>query len=215
MNKSKIGITGISVEVRFKKRRKMVEIREKNRLGRMHNNCKYLIFCVVLGILCSFSLIGNGEGMEKEVEKMKYGETILANGDFEKIDKAGKISEGWTFIPPQNGNGTLSIDKGRKDGYCAKITYTREVEGWGHGISQADTFGVKKGAWYEVKFLAKGEGAVLDKASVAVRNTKTWTNQLWINFAPSVKWKEFRFVFCATEDLSEDSVRLQFGFDAL
>jgi hypothetical protein len=79
-------------------------------------------------------------------------------------------------------------------------------------LCQINTVRLEKGRWYKISFAAKQQGIAGRAVHVAISNQKSWTNcGLQESFRVRANWKEFEFVFRATETISEQA-RLQFWY---
>ena len=139
----------------------------------------------------------------------------IDNGDFEAVNATGKALRGWTYIQPQNGDGTLSLDAGRTGGRCARVCCTRHEGFWGPGLGQTGTVGLEKGKWYTLSFWARGED-ITSGLVAALRDLKNWNdNPLWQQCHPGPSWRRFSARFRAGKDLAPAVSRLQFHFDSV
>ena len=111
-----------------------------------------------------------------------------------------------------------AIDEGFVGQFSQKITCSKftHLSSASHiMIAQNNTVQLEKGMWYRISFAAKQEGIISQLAKVAIVNRQTWFNSgLGESFQVTSQWKQFEFVFQATETILED-VRLQFWYTSI
>jgi len=82
-------------------------------------------------------------------------------------------------------------------------------------LCQKNTVQLMEGRWYRISFAAKQEGILSQVAQVAIVNSQTWLNSgLGERFQVTSQWKQFEFVFQATETVLENT-RLQFNYTSI
>jgi len=140
---------------------------------------------------------------------------MLKNGSFEIDTDGDGIADYWQFAGDNGVTATWSRDKGFKGQYSQKLTCTRfeYLSPASHVmLCQLNTMQIEKGNWYKISFSAKQEGIRGHAVQVAISNTKTWSNcGLQESFRVSQDWKQYEFVFQATETITENT-RLQFWY---
>ena len=143
-------------------------------------------------------------------------ENLVANGGFETDADGDGAPDGWATSGHPDVKQVLATDTGHDGGRSAKLTCTAFTgsSGWHHVmLCQVGVVGVKKGAWYRVRFRAKSEGKAARSVSVALSNTRTWKSTgLWQAFGPGREWQAFEFLFNAESTVPAKDSRLQIWF---
>lgn len=142
-------------------------------------------------------------------------ENIVKNGGFEQDTDGDGMADDWQFAGDKGVTVTWMRDEGFTGQFSQRLTCTRftSLSPASHAmLCQINTVRLEKGRWYKISFAAKQQGISGGAVHVAISNTKSWTNcGLQQSFRVHANWKEFEFVFKATETISED-VRLQFWY---
>ena len=140
---------------------------------------------------------------------------MVPNGDFgEDTDEDG-MADYWQFSGDEGVAATWARDKGFTGKFSQKLTCTRftYLSPASHAmLCQINTVQLEKGKWYRISFAAKQEGIRGRMAPVAISNMKLWRNcGLQESFRVTREWKQFEFIFQATETITEH-IRLQFWY---
>ncbi len=142
-------------------------------------------------------------------------ENMVKNGGFEEDTNGDGMAEPWQFSGDSGVTVTWKRDKGFAGRFSQKLncTHFRSLSPASHVmLCQMNTVRLEKGKWYKISFAAKHENMTSRAVQVAISNMKPWRNcGLRESFRVYRKWKEFEFVFRATETISEQ-VRLQFWY---
>ena len=139
----------------------------------------------------------------------------VRNGGFEMDADGNGMADHWQFAGDKAVVVTWKRDAGHAGRFSQSLTCTQFVSTSpaSHAmICQVDTLRLEKGKWYKISFAARQRSIPGRAVSVAISNTESWTNcGLQQSFRPSSNWKQFAFVFRATQTIS-DHVRLQFWY---
>ena len=142
---------------------------------------------------------------------------IVRNGGFERDTDGDGMSDQWQFAGDRGVTVTWMRDEGFEGRFSQKLTCTHfsSLSPASHVmLCQTNTVRLEKGEWYEISFAARQQGIAGQAVHVAISNMKSWTScGLQESFRVSSKWKEFKFVFRATETISEH-IRLQFWYNS-
>ncbi len=137
---------------------------------------------------------------------------LVANGSFESVVKGQPV--GWAAF----GAGltqTLTLDRGRTGGRCAKLACTEIAKGGGdrHSmLGQVGRIAVKKGGTYRFSGWFRAEHLRGRQVTVALKDTQTWDSVgLEVPVRLTRAWRRFETTFTATSDVSRTS-RLQIWF---
>jgi len=139
---------------------------------------------------------------------------LVKNGSFEVDTDGDGIADFWQYCPggsPDRLDVKLSRERGRKGGWCQRVTCTG-YEGGHVMLAQVGQVAVEGGKWYRLSFYVKGEGMERGIIYAALRDTKDWTD-LSAQFTVTVteEWQRRSFAFRATRTCHE-TTRLQFWF---
>ncbi|MHC4561060.1 MAG: carbohydrate binding domain-containing protein [Planctomycetota bacterium] len=140
---------------------------------------------------------------------------IVRNGNFEKDTDGDGMSDQWQFAGDQGVTATWMRDVGFVGQFSQKLACTqfRSLSPASHAmLCQVNTVQLEKGKWYKISFAARQQGISGKAVHIAISNTKSWTNcGLQESFRASSEWREFEFIFRATETVSANT-RLQFWY---
>jgi len=129
-------------------------------------------------------------------------ENIVRNGGFEADGDGDGMADHWQFAGDKGVAATWGRDAGFEGRFSQRISCSRftSLSAASHAmLCQVETVRLERGKWYRLSF-------------AAISNTKSWTNcGLRESARLREKWKEFEFVFRATETVSEGT-RLQFWY---
>jgi len=144
-----------------------------------------------------------------------WGENIVRNGDFEADGDGDGMADHWQFAGDKGVAATWGRDAGFEGRFSQRISCSRftSLSAASHAmLCQVETVRLERGKWYRLSFAARQKGISGGAVHVAISNTKSWTNcGLRESARLREKWKEFEFVFRATETVSEGT-RLQFWY---
>jgi len=142
-------------------------------------------------------------------------DSMIRNGGFEQDTDGDGMADHWQFAGDKEVTVTWMRDEGFVGQFGQKLacTHFTSVSPASHAmLCQTDTVRLEKDKWYRISFAARGQGIPGGAVHAAISNMKSWTNcGLEESFRAPSKWKEFEFVFRATETISEQ-VRLQFWY---
>jgi len=137
---------------------------------------------------------------------------LVFNGSFEQAVKG--VPAGWGAF----GAGltqTLTLERGRQGGKCAKLACTEIARGGGdrHAmLGQVGRVAVKKGGAYRFSFWVRAENMKGKQVTVALKDTETWDSVgLEVPVRLTRTWRRFETQFTATSDVAKTS-RLQIWF---
>jgi hypothetical protein len=141
---------------------------------------------------------------------------LVANGSFEQSLRRPGVPDDWSFAGNAAVHQRLSQDTGRDGKRCAKLECT-EFSGDGPDfhvmICQVGKVAVRRGQWYRMTLWAKAQGLKSGSVEAALSNTRRWENAgLEDVFTPGTEWREFQFLFRASQDLPAEASRLQIWF---
>ncbi|MHC4561061.1 MAG: carbohydrate binding domain-containing protein, partial [Planctomycetota bacterium] len=140
---------------------------------------------------------------------------IVRNGSFEKDTDGDGMSDQWQFAGDQGVAANWMRDVGFVGRFSQKLTCTqfKSLSPASHVmLCQVYTVRLEKGRWYKISFAARQQGISGKAVHIAISNTKSWTNcGLQESFRAYSEWREFEFVFRATETVSAN-IRLQFWY---
>ena len=138
----------------------------------------------------------------------------VANGDFSRVSDS-KPDE-WQVSGDQNVTQTLGVGRDAAGKPFAQLTCTRcepKTPASHAMICQVGCVSLVKGRSYEFSCRARAEGLAGRTVSVALSDTKTWTNcGLYEPLPVGAAWKAYKRLFYATRDVGPTS-RLQFWFN--
>ncbi len=143
------------------------------------------------------------------------GTDMIRNGDFELDTNGDGMADSWQF----SGDKGVIVNWARDAGFtgqfsqklqCTQFTSTSSAS---HAmLCQLNTLQLQKGQWYKISFAAKQQGIPGGGVQVAISDTQVWQNcGLNEAFQTRAAWREFEFVFQATQTIS-DHIRLQFWY---
>ena len=142
-------------------------------------------------------------------------DSMIINGGFEQDTDGNGMADNWYFVGDAGVTATWDLDEGFMEQFSQKITCTQFtlLSSASHVmLAQKNTVQLEEGMWYRFSFAAKQEGILSQVAQVAISDMKTWFNAgLGESFQVTGQWKQFEFVFQATETVLKDT-RLQFGY---
>jgi len=142
-------------------------------------------------------------------------ENMVVNGSFEQDTDGDGMADDWQFAGDSNVTATWARDEGFAGRFSQKLMCTsfRSRSPASHAmLCQVNTIRLTKGKWYRISFAARQHDIAGGAVHVAISNTKSWDNcGLSQSFRAGHKWKEFAFVFRATQTIS-DHTRLQFWY---
>ena len=142
-------------------------------------------------------------------------DSMIINGGFEQDTDGNGMADNWYFVGDAGLTATWDLDEGFMEQFSQKITCTQFtlLSSASHVmLAQKNTVQLEEGMWYRFSFAAKQEGILSQVAQVAISDMKTWFNAgLGESFQVTGQWKQFEFVFQATETVLKDT-RLQFGY---
>ncbi|MCX7044772.1 MAG: endo-1,4-beta-xylanase [Candidatus Sumerlaeota bacterium] len=170
--------------------------------------CATVFFATIVFSLCPFSqcpLGGDVSAAEPE--------NLVANGDFSRVTN-GK-PDGWQISGDQNVEQKLEAIKDENGRPTAKLTCARCDPGSpsSHAmLAQVGMVRLAKGRVYEFSCRMQSEKLVSRSVSVALQDTKDWTNcGLHDSCAVGSAWTTIRRFFTATRDVGPTG-RLQIWF---
>ncbi len=133
---------------------------------------------------------------------------LVRNGSFEQVSV--DQPEGWSLT--QHGNEcALGVAPDAKGGHAARLSCSRFQHGWVI-MAQDGVVKVKKGQWYRLSFLRRGE-RLRGGAAVALFNRKPWAKcGLCESFDADRTWRRKTIYFRATRDA--DDTRFEFYFSS-
>jgi hypothetical protein len=145
-------------------------------------------------------------------------DNMVINGGFEQDTDGDGMADNWYFSGDGGVTATWTRDQGFVGQYSQKITCTQLTHLSSSSyviLAQKNTVQLVEGMWYKISFAAKQEGILSQVALVSISNTITW-HDVGLNkwFQVTSQWKQFEFVFQATETLLDNS-RLQFGYASI
>jgi len=140
---------------------------------------------------------------------------IVRNGGFEQDTDGNGMADHWQFAGDKGVTVTWMRDRGFAGQFSQRLTCTHftSLSPASHAmLCQINTVRLEKGKWYKISFAARQQSIPGRAVHVAISNTKSWTNcGLQESFRVPTNFKEFQFIFKATETISEH-VRLQFWY---
>jgi len=140
---------------------------------------------------------------------------MVRNGGFEQDSDNDGMADHWKFAGDQGVVATCKRDAGYQGRFSQRLTCEQfaGVSPASHAMMcQFDTLRLEKGKWYRISFAARQRSIISRAVSIAISNTESWTNcGLREAFRPSSDWKEFAFVFKASQTIT-GNVRLQFWY---
>lgn len=138
-----------------------------------------------------------------------------ANAGFEEDADGNGMADNWQFTGDSGVAATWGLDEGFRGRFSQRLSCTEftSLSSASHAmICQLDTVKLEKGGWYRISFAARQQGIPGGALHVAISNTESWGNcGLQESARVRDKWKEFEFVFRATQTIS-DHIRLQFWY---
>ena len=139
---------------------------------------------------------------------------LVRNGDFETVGSNAMPDQWKASGDSRLVEQELSADIGRDGGHCAKLhcrQFEHKTPACHAMLCQMDV-PMKRGQDYRVTFWAKGESITADTVSIAISDTREWSNcGLNAALVPTVQWRPYEFIFRATRDCPKGS-RLQLWF---
>jgi len=144
-------------------------------------------------------------------------QNIVRNGGFEKDTDGDGMADQWQFAADKAVVARWERDEGYKSQFSQKLICTA-FEGRSPAshamLCQVNTIRMDKGKWCKISFAARQQGITGGAIKVAISNTKSWSNcGLQESFRPSSKWREYEFIFRATQTIT-NNVRLQFWYNS-
>jgi len=140
---------------------------------------------------------------------------IVRNGGFEEDADGDGMADAWQYAGDKGVTVTWARDAGRQSRFSQKLTCTQfsSVSAASHVmLCQMDTMRLSEGRWYKISFAARQQDIPGRAVQVAISHTRSWTNcGLQESFRVPSTWKDFQFVFRATQTVSEHT-RLQFWY---
>ncbi|MFC1715916.1 carbohydrate binding domain-containing protein [Candidatus Poribacteria bacterium] len=141
---------------------------------------------------------------------------MIRNGEFELDTDEDGMADHWNFSGDQGVAATWARDQGFIGEFSQKLTCTQftSLSPASHVmLCQINTVQLEKGKWYKISFAARQEGIRSRAIQLAISNMKIWSNcGLQESLRAPREWKQFEFVFQASQTISED-VRLQFWYN--
>jgi len=141
-------------------------------------------------------------------------ENLVANGDFAEAAD-GKPAH-WSAAGDQGVDQRLEIAKDAAGNPYARLVCTRfdQRGSASHAmLAQTKVVALEKGRTYEFSCRARSEGLAGGAVSVAVSNTRSWTNcGLQASLPLTGEWRTFRKVFHAGQTVRAADTRLQFWY---
>ena len=138
---------------------------------------------------------------------------LVANGDFSQV--ADGKPDKWQAAGDASVSQTLRAATDAAGNPCAELACTRYEPGGpaSHAmLAQVGLGGLIKGRLYEFSCRMRAEGLRSHSVSVAISDTRTWTNGgLQEDLPVGAAWRTFRRPFRAAQDLGP-AARLQFWF---
>ncbi len=143
------------------------------------------------------------------------GKNLVRNPGFELDADRDGVPDGWQAAgDAASVSQTLSLDVGRQGGRCARLTctrFSRRTPASHAMVCQMDV-PVGRGATYRVAFWAKAREIEAEVVSVALSDTRDWTNcGLNASFCPTSEWRPYEFIFTATRTVGSGT-RFQIWF---
>jgi len=164
------------------------------------------LFLTALMIVMSLSINAVGD------------DSMVINGGFEEDTDGNGMADYWQFVGDGGVIVNWALDEGFVGQFSQKITCTQftHLSSASHVmLAQTNTVQLEEGMWYRMSFAAKQEGILSQVAKVAIVNRQTWLNSgLGERFQVTSQWKQFEFVFQATETVLENT-RLQFSYTSI
>lgn len=140
---------------------------------------------------------------------------MVRNESFEQDTDKNGMADHWQFAGDKGVTVTWMRGEGFTGRFSQKLTCTQfsSLSPASHAmLCQINTLRLQKGKSYKISFAARQQNIRGAAVHVAISNTKSWTNcGLQESFRVSGRWKQFEFVFRATETIS-DHTRLQFWY---
>jgi len=141
-------------------------------------------------------------------------ENLVANGDFSEA--AGDGPAHWEAAGDQHVDQRLEVARDASGNPYGRLVCTR-LEKRGSSshamLAQVNRVALKEGRTYEFSCRARAEGLVGGAVSVAVSNTRHWSNcGLRLSLPVTGRWKTFRRVFHGTQTVAAADTRLQLWF---
>jgi hypothetical protein len=142
---------------------------------------------------------------------------MVKNGSFEVDTDGNGMADHWRFSGDRGVTVTWARDRGFAGQFSQKLDCTQftRLSPASHAmLCQINTVQLEKGKWYRISFAARQVGIRGRAVQVAISNMEHWSNcGLRESFRAPREWKQFEFVFQATETISEN-VRLQFWYNS-
>ncbi len=143
------------------------------------------------------------------------GTDMIRNGDFEQDSDGDGMADFWQFAGDNGVIVNWACDAGYTGQFSQKLQCTQFTSTGSAShvmLCQVNTLRLEKGQWYKISFAAKEQGIPGGGIQLAISDTQLWQNcGLNEAFQAHTAWREFEFVFQATETIS-DHVRLQFWY---
>ena len=138
--------------------------------------------------------------------------TGLVNGSFELDENRDGVPDGWQVSGNAGVEQALGLDTGADGQRCAVLQctkYTSTTASSHAMLCQVDQVKLTRGQWYRFQVRLRGEGIPGASLSVAISNTKQWSNcGLNESVFVSPEWRLFETQFQATQSIREGT-RLQ------
>lgn len=142
-------------------------------------------------------------------------QNMVINGGFEQDTDGDGMADHWQFAGDKGVTVTWGRDVGFTGRFSQRLTCTQftNLSSASHAmLCQLDTLKLQKGKWYRISFAAKQQRIPGQVVYVGISDTKSWYDTgLHESFRVPVEWKEFEFVFQATQTITEH-IRLQFWY---
>jgi len=144
-------------------------------------------------------------------------QNMIINGGFEQDTDGDGMADDWQFAGDKGVTVTWGRDVGLAGQFSQRLTCTQftNLSSASHAmLCQLDTLKLQKGKWYRISFAAKQRAIPGQVVYVGISDTKSWYDTgLRESFRVPVEWKEFEFVFQATQTITEH-IRLQFWYSS-
>jgi len=142
-------------------------------------------------------------------------QNMVINGGFEQDADGDGMADNWQFAGDKGVTAAWGRDVGFAGPFSQRLTCTQftNLSSASHAmLCQLDTLKLQKGNWYKISFAAKQQRIPGQVVYVGISDTKSWYDTgLRESFRVPIKWKEFEFVFQATQTITEH-IRLQFWY---
>ena len=143
------------------------------------------------------------------------GANLVRNPGFERDADSDGLPDHWAAAGDRRLVAQrLTLDAGRQGGKSARLNCSRfsHENPACHAMVCQMGVPVRRGTAYHVAFWAKAHGIEAQMVSVALSDTRDWSNcGLNASFCPTPRWQRFEFIFIATRTASA-TTRFQFWF---